>query len=220
MLSYIVFPPLLSFLFFFFLMIRRPPRSTLFPYTTLFRSPNAGTTAPAGRTSILRSPPVMSLTFLAKSSAYSWKMSFCGHVLCQRIEIGPCALTTIGKPSVAAPVAARAAPLRNVRRGVSVTVCESLMKHLLLIGGVKCSAVAGRSSEDRTQNGFVVGPPPQAMRAVRELSTKKHLVPLRGPPASPTGGCGPGGSSAGAAPRCSHRPWPHAAPRASRPPDR
>src|ERR1043166_9814691 len=27
--------------FFFFLMIRRPPRSTLFPYTTLFRSPGA-----------------------------------------------------------------------------------------------------------------------------------------------------------------------------------
>src|SRR5256885_17189143 len=26
-------------IFFFFLMIRRPPRSTLFPYTTLFRSP-------------------------------------------------------------------------------------------------------------------------------------------------------------------------------------
>src|SRR5438309_6367470 len=28
-------------LFFFFLTIRRPPRSTLFPYTTLFRSPAA-----------------------------------------------------------------------------------------------------------------------------------------------------------------------------------
>src|SRR6266496_5622670 len=28
----------LCFCFFFFLMIRRPPRSTLFPYTTLFRS--------------------------------------------------------------------------------------------------------------------------------------------------------------------------------------
>src|SRR3712207_7190608 len=26
------------FIYFFFLMIRRPPRSTLFPYTTLFRS--------------------------------------------------------------------------------------------------------------------------------------------------------------------------------------
>src|SRR6266853_4632023 len=29
---------LFQFFFFFFLMIRRPPRSTLFPYTTLFRS--------------------------------------------------------------------------------------------------------------------------------------------------------------------------------------
>src|SRR5438045_7271123 len=28
--------------FFFFLMIRRPPRSTLFPYTTLFRSDREG----------------------------------------------------------------------------------------------------------------------------------------------------------------------------------
>src|SRR2546429_8183981 len=28
---------------FFFLMIRRPPRSTLFPYTTLFRSHRSGT---------------------------------------------------------------------------------------------------------------------------------------------------------------------------------
>src|SRR2546430_7536736 len=37
----------MSVVFFFFLMIRRPPRSTLFPYTTLFRStefcsPHAG----------------------------------------------------------------------------------------------------------------------------------------------------------------------------------
>src|SRR3712207_5727438 len=29
---------MLKRIFFFFLMIRRPPRSTLFPYTTLFRS--------------------------------------------------------------------------------------------------------------------------------------------------------------------------------------
>src|SRR5476651_1395865 len=33
--------------FFFFLMIRRPPRSTLFPYTTLFRSSAGGATARA-----------------------------------------------------------------------------------------------------------------------------------------------------------------------------
>src|SRR5687768_3658236 len=31
---------IILFLFFFFLMIPRPPRSTLFPYTTLFRSPS------------------------------------------------------------------------------------------------------------------------------------------------------------------------------------
>src|SRR2546422_7957034 len=39
----------MSSLFFFFLMIRRPPRSTLFPYTTLFRSP-----LPAPRTQSIR----------------------------------------------------------------------------------------------------------------------------------------------------------------------
>src|SRR2546430_12412820 len=37
-------------LFFFFLMIRRPPRSTLFPYTTLFRSHSVGPHASARRT--------------------------------------------------------------------------------------------------------------------------------------------------------------------------
>src|SRR2546421_9420878 len=36
LLIFIPFPSLCFF--FFFLMIRRPPRSTLFPYTTLFRS--------------------------------------------------------------------------------------------------------------------------------------------------------------------------------------
>src|SRR3989442_14136010 len=40
-------------LFFFFLMIRRPPRSTLFPYTTLFRSiassPSASTSSRSSR---------------------------------------------------------------------------------------------------------------------------------------------------------------------------
>src|SRR2546425_5113706 len=34
----VLFPTMLRTFLFFFLMIRRPPRSTLFPYTTLFRS--------------------------------------------------------------------------------------------------------------------------------------------------------------------------------------
>src|SRR6266540_2934684 len=48
-------------LFFFFLMIRRPPRSTLFPYTTLFRSgDHAASHSPASRSasSRRRSGPV------------------------------------------------------------------------------------------------------------------------------------------------------------------
>src|SRR5256885_9839876 len=41
---------------FFFLMIRRPPRSTLFPYTTLFRSLQAGFTLGCAA-SIQAAPP-------------------------------------------------------------------------------------------------------------------------------------------------------------------
>src|SRR5476651_565735 len=43
------------FVFFFFLMIRRPPRSTLFPYTTLFRSTTRSGSARYGRTRPARS---------------------------------------------------------------------------------------------------------------------------------------------------------------------
>src|SRR5438132_5296571 len=48
MLSLITYP--FSFSFFFFLMIRRPPRSTLFPYTTLFRSDDSRVLAYSGDT--------------------------------------------------------------------------------------------------------------------------------------------------------------------------
>src|SRR5712664_4359110 len=40
------------FLFFFFLMIRRPPRSTLFPYTTLSRSGTLPLGTPLPNTSV------------------------------------------------------------------------------------------------------------------------------------------------------------------------
>src|SRR5205823_13521342 len=50
--SSFVTPSLLSIasspLVFFFLMIRRPPRSTLFPYTTLFRSSGSSARRPRG----------------------------------------------------------------------------------------------------------------------------------------------------------------------------
>src|SRR3712207_7962191 len=41
-------------LIFFFLMIRRPPRSTLFPYTTLFRSVEGFVTVVGGKATTLR----------------------------------------------------------------------------------------------------------------------------------------------------------------------
>src|SRR5690348_18483713 len=52
--SYFSVPVLMLYpaLLFFFLMIRRPPRSTLFPYTTLFRSvrrEGAGASVDGGR---------------------------------------------------------------------------------------------------------------------------------------------------------------------------
>src|SRR2546421_7791858 len=50
---------ILTLFIFFFLMIRRPPRSTLFPYTTLFRSaprrPETGLALPEGGQWLLRS---------------------------------------------------------------------------------------------------------------------------------------------------------------------
>src|SRR3712207_8778386 len=52
-----------SWMLFFFLMIRRPPRSTLFPYTTLFRSritqevEDSGVLNEVGRGSAVKTPP-------------------------------------------------------------------------------------------------------------------------------------------------------------------
>src|SRR5256885_16539406 len=43
---------------FFFLMIRRPPRSTLFPYTTLFRSPVAASGSSFGSLPQIEQPAI------------------------------------------------------------------------------------------------------------------------------------------------------------------
>ena len=57
-------------LYFFVLMIRRPPRSTLFPYTTLFRSPFRG---PEGLWSKYDSK-VLDLQFFHQHPLESWKV--------------------------------------------------------------------------------------------------------------------------------------------------
>jgi hypothetical protein len=85
------------------------------------------TTAPAGSTSIFRRPPDMPFTRLAKSWAYSWKMSLAGQVDCQRMVIGDCATEIIGKPSAAAPAVPAAALLRKERRDSGVFWFSLLM---------------------------------------------------------------------------------------------
>src|ERR1035438_10564152 len=54
--------------FFFFLMIRRPPRSTLFPYTTLFRSacPRENAAAP---------PPAAAMTDRGRTDRKSTRLN-------------------------------------------------------------------------------------------------------------------------------------------------
>src|SRR5216684_7176004 len=65
-------------LFFFFLMIRRPPRSTLFPYTTLFRSPGDRHLRPApGRAPLDGRPGDRKSTRLNSSHGYISYAVFC-----------------------------------------------------------------------------------------------------------------------------------------------
>src|SRR3712207_7780530 len=59
----------MGLLCYFFLMIRRPPRSTLFPYTTLFRSSSSGAGAQIARTSKRRFFPSDSLAAPSRRSA-------------------------------------------------------------------------------------------------------------------------------------------------------
>src|SRR5260221_5994388 len=70
--------------FFFFLMIRRPPRSTLFPYTTLFRSSKRL----AGREARLGSrgdPPLRKTWFphLARSEEHTSELQSHSDLVCR-----------------------------------------------------------------------------------------------------------------------------------------
>src|SRR3712207_9463114 len=56
--------------FFFFLMIRRPPRSTLFPYTTLFRSVQIALTAIIGGRGTVWGPAAGALVLVGASEVF------------------------------------------------------------------------------------------------------------------------------------------------------
>src|SRR5262245_64530652 len=70
----------LSTLFVFFLMIRRPPRSTLFPYTTLFRSYirvryRRNWTWPSG--------PIASMSVQIRSEEHTSELQSLRHLVCR-----------------------------------------------------------------------------------------------------------------------------------------
>src|SRR5216684_5373686 len=68
--------------FFFFLMIRRPPRSTLFPYTTLFRSPQR-----AGKehrlTELERAGLILAQLELQRSEEHTSELQSRLHLVCR-----------------------------------------------------------------------------------------------------------------------------------------
>src|SRR3989304_9420806 len=62
----------------FFLMIRRPPRSTLFPYTTLFRSTRPPRTRTrSGRTEASKTPPT------TRSEEHTSELQSRLHLVCR-----------------------------------------------------------------------------------------------------------------------------------------
>src|SRR5437762_6880765 len=69
-------------LFFFFLMIRRPPRSTLFPYTTLFRSSRSWS-APGSPTSCSSPAPSTWATSSSRSEEHTSELQSPMYLVCR-----------------------------------------------------------------------------------------------------------------------------------------
>src|SRR6266705_6952446 len=93
-------------------------------------------------------------------------MSFAGQVLCQRMLIGPWALTIVGKPSVAAPAVAAAAPARNFRREAA--------------GFLNCSLLIGSSLERgwvTVSARFFLGPGISAGKRLAGLNVPASALP-------------------------------------------
>src|SRR5262245_65946436 len=87
-LSFSLFTYLL-FSFFFFLMIRRPPRSTLFPYTTLFRSRSRAVgrrrsrSRPIARSRAGRTAPRLRAIGRDRSEEHTSELQSLRHLVCR-----------------------------------------------------------------------------------------------------------------------------------------
>src|SRR5947208_15090122 len=72
-------------LFFFFLMIRRPPRSTLFPYTTLFRSERLSNCkgAPAEGVGPRSARRILARVCVLRSEEHTSELQSPDHLVCR-----------------------------------------------------------------------------------------------------------------------------------------
>src|SRR2546427_8635861 len=76
----------LDCILFFFLMIRRPPRSTLFPYTTLFRSLAGGLRLPGARTDCPSGRPTRTafpIAHLVRSEEHTSELQSQSNLVCR-----------------------------------------------------------------------------------------------------------------------------------------
>src|SRR2546425_10315476 len=78
---------LTAYYVFFFLMIRRPPRSTLFPYTTLFRSPFVPKMPGLDRVPYLTNESMMDidflLSFVRRSEEHTSELQSLAYLVCR-----------------------------------------------------------------------------------------------------------------------------------------
>src|SRR2546430_16378637 len=73
----------LSQFFFFFLMIRRPPRSTLFPYTTLFRSIHPQTAKDVARAPERHRSSLLNRVQLSRSEEHTSELQSQSNLVCR-----------------------------------------------------------------------------------------------------------------------------------------
>src|SRR6266568_7140508 len=76
--------PILILCFFFFLMIRRPPRSTLFPYTTLFRSMLDAFLSHMWAVTVTGAPKLWAMRFIEhRSEEHTSELQSQFHLVCR-----------------------------------------------------------------------------------------------------------------------------------------
>src|SRR3989442_9868926 len=96
-------------------MIRRPPRSTLFPYTTLFRSDLE--TLPADRLALLRNPNVLgSRSPHQRSEEHTSELQSRPHLVCRLLLEKKKPQRNLAEPPDTYEAGERQRGLRRVRR--------------------------------------------------------------------------------------------------------